>query len=390
MDLRQLLSARSGHLREASILRGMTLKVNSFGDGINLGQGICDLEMPRELRLAAVESLFRDRATYTPYAGIRPLREIICERAWKRFGLEYGVDDVVVTIGATAAYIASLMAVIDPGDELVLFEPFYPYHYTGALLTGATVRTVPLAAETHAIDWDALGAVLGPATKVIVVNTPANPSGKVWTRSELARLETLLGRTAPRAIVITDEIYEDLVYDGKQHVPPASVGGLKDRSITISGLSKAFSITGWRLGWLAAPPDLAAAIGPVFDALCVCAARPLQAAANVALRTLDQGYFTELCAGYERRRGLLVDALRGGGFHITPPDGSYYVMADYRDIYGNLDPLEACYRLLDEVHIAGIPATIFYSGTPARWLRFQFAVEEPVIAEVARRLAARG
>lgn len=379
-------SSRTDHLREASILRALTLKVQAFDDGINLGQGVCDLEMPEVLRQAAIRSLTDDRATYTNYAGVKPLREQITRRMRDRYGLEYGMDEIVVTVGSSMAYTSTLMTLVDPGDEVVLFEPFYPYHYTGALLAGATVRSVPLELGDDGIDWDMLEAALSDRTRLLVLNTPSNPLGKVWTADELDRVAKML-EDSP-AYVVTDEIYEDLVYDGRTHVPPATRPGLHDRTITISGLSKAYSITGWRLGWLAAPKRLAGAIGPVLDVLAVCATRPMQHAAATAMRELPETYYTDLRDGYHHRRGILCEALRAGGFDVREPEGSYYVMADYTERWGaDTDPEDACFRLLDEAHIAAIPSTIFYAGSPRPELRFQFAVEDSILEEVARRLS---
>ncbi len=378
------LSQRSSHLREAGLLRALTTKVAAFPDGINLGQGVCDLEMPRPLRLGAVEALFRERQTYTPYGGLVPLREEISTRTKRRYGLNYDVDDIVVTIGSSMAYTAALMTLLDPGDEVLLFEPFYPYHRSTAILAGAVVRTVSIDADTGAIDWKALASALSDRTRMVVVNTPSNPLGKVWTKDEIGRLADMVEPTP--AVVVTDEIYEDLVYDGRVHVPPATHPRLFDRTVTISGLSKAYSITGWRLGWLAAPPALSRAIGPVFDVMCVCAPRPLQSAAAAALRELPETFYTTQRDGYAIRRGLLAAALARGGFKVTMPQGAYYMLADYTERFGVMRPHDACFRLLDEIHVAAIPANIFYAGNCPNALRFQFAVEEPVIAEVARRL----
>lgn len=378
------LSGRTGHLREASILRALTLRVQEKSDGINLGQGICDLDMPRELLLGAVESLFRDRATYTNFRGLLPLRKEICRRMKDRYGLGYGEEEVVVTVGSSMAYTSTLMTILDPGDEIVLFEPFYPYHFTGAKLAGARVATVPLQMGASGIPWDRLERAITDKTKILVLNTPSNPLGRVWTEDELRRLASLLEGTA--AYLVTDEIYEDLVYEGRRHVPPAAIPELYDRTITISGLSKAYSITGWRLGWLAAPAALSGAIGPVFDVLAVCAPRPLQAAAATAMRDLPGSYYRDLRDGYERRREILCDALDRSGFTAKRPEGAYYVLAGYTDRYGTIPPLQACEQLLDECRIAAIPSTIFYADSPPPELRFQFAVKDDVIEEVARRL----
>jgi aminotransferase len=381
------LSHRSAHLREASILRALTLKVHAFADGINLGQGVCDLEMPRPLRLGAVESIFRDRATYTPYGGIRPLREAISARYRDRYGLVYGADDVVVTVGSSMAYTATIMTLCDPGDEIVLFEPFYPYHRSAALLAGIKVKTIRLEPPGYAVDFGALREALTERTRAIVVNTPGNPAGKVWTAEEVDRLAEVVEGSA--ATIVTDEIYEDLVYDGLTHIPPATHPGLFDRTVTISGASKCFSITGWRIGWLAAPPDLARAIGPVFDVMCVCAPRPLQAGVAAAMRELPSAYYRSLCSDYEKRRSLLSGALEDGGFRVHMPQGAYYLLADYSRRFGAISPTEASFRLLEETHVAAIPGDIFFSQDPPPALRFQFAVEEPVIADVTRRLRKR-
>lgn len=378
------LSHRSEHLREPSILRALTLKVQAFQDGINLGQGVCDLEMPRPLRLGAVESMFKDRATYTPYGGIKPLREAISARYRDRYGLAYAADDVVVTIGSSMAYSAAIMTLCDPGDEVVLFEPFYPYHRSAALLCGAKVRTIRLEPPDYAVDFEELEAVISDRTRVIVINTPGNPSGKVWSADEIDRLAHVVEDTP--ATIVTDEIYEDLVYDGNTHVPPATHPGLFDRTVTISGASKCYSITGWRIGWLAAPSDLARAIGPVFDVMCVCAPRPLQAGVAAAMRELPSAYYRSLCSDYAKRRALLLGALEDGGFRVHAPQGAYYLLADYSARFGAITPTEASFRLLDEAHIAAIPGDIFFASDAPSTLRFQFAVDEPVITEVTRRL----
>jgi aminotransferase len=288
-----------------------------------------------------------------------------------------------VTIGASAALFSTFLALLDPGDEVVLFEPFYPYHYTGARLAGAKVVTVATGAG-GALDWSALGRAVNRHTRIVLVNTPSNPLGKVWALDELDRLARLLAGS--EAVVVTDEIYEDLVYDGRRHVPPASHPELYPRTVTISGLSKSFAITGWRLGWLAAPRTLAEAIGPVFDVLCACAPAPLQKAAAAALRELPESYYTEMRDAYARRRGILVEALGAARFRPQTPGGAYYVLADYTERYGPIPSREACFRLLDELHVAAIPGEIFFSGDAPPVLRFQFAVEDRMIDTVAARL----
>ena len=377
------LSERTAHLREASLLRALTARINALPDGINLGQGVCDLDPPAALRRAAVRAIREERATYTHWSGLESLRVAIVERMRRRYAVTYAPDEVVVTIGASAALFSTFVALLDPGDEVVLFEPFYPYHYTGARLAGAKVVTIATGPD-GAVDWTALAHAVNPRTRIVIVNTPSNPLGKVWAANELDRLARLLAKS--EAVVVTDEIYEDLVYDGRRHLPPASHPGLYPRTVTVSGLSKSFAITGWRLGWLAAPRALADAIGPVFDVLCACAPAPLQRAAAAALRELPESYYTEMRDAYAHRRGVLLDALRTAGFRPHTPGGAYYVLADYTERYGAIPSRDACFRLLDELHLAAIPGELFYSGDAPPVLRFQFAVEDRVIDDVAARL----
>lgn len=376
------LSARTEHLRQASVLRTLTDRVGKFDDGINLGQGVCDLDMPEELADATIASIRSSRATYTPFAGVLPLRRQIVERMDRRYGVSYDIDEVVVTVGASAALSATFFTLLDPGDEVVLFEPFYPYHRSAALLAGGRVIAIP--ESDGAPDWARLENAISSRTRLVVVNTPANPGGRLWTSDQLGQLSALVRDT--EAIIVTDEIYEDLVYDGEAHFPPAAHPELRDRAVTISGLSKAYSITGWRLGWLAAPRELAAAIGPVFDTMCVCAARPLQEGAAKALAMIPESYYENLRGAYQARRDRLARALETGGFQPRVPGGAYYMLADYRDRYGSIPTTDACFRMLDELHLAAIPAEIFYAGESPPMLRFHFAVEEPVLDEVARRL----
>ena len=378
-----VLSARTEHLRQASVLRTLTERVAALPDGINLGQGVCDLDMPETLRTATLDAIRNNRATYTPFAGIESLRQAIAERMEQRYGVRFDVDEIVVTTGSSGALSATFFTLLDPGDTVVLFEPFYPYHVSGARLAGARVETVRETGDGEP-DWTALEAALRDHPRLLVLNTPSNPSGHVWTADALERLSALLDGTP--TTLVTDEIYEDLVYEGATHAPPASIAALRERTVTISGLSKAYSITGWRLGWLAAPRPLAAAIGPVFDTLCVCAPRPLQEGAAIALASIPNSYYEDLCRAYQDRRDRLAAALVRGGLKPRIPAGAYYMLADYRERYGPIPSREASLRLLDELHIAAIPGEIFYENEAPPLVRFHFAVEAPVLAEVERRL----
>jgi aminotransferase len=382
------LASRRAHLARENILRALTKRIDAVPGGINLGQGVCDLDMPAPLREGALQSLREDRATYTPFAGIPELRSAIAARMQVQ-GLPYGPDEIVVTLGSSAAFSAVLLTLVEPGDEVVLFEPFYSYHQAGIPLAGGVPRYVRLEPPDFAFDPAALRAVLTPKTRAVVVNTPGNPSGKVWSREELGALARELEGT--RVAVISDEVYEYLVYDGRAHVPPASLPELRDRTVTIGGLSKTYSITGWRLGWLAAPQEFAYAAGVVFDTLAVCAPRPLQVGAARALRELPPSFYEELRIDYQRRRDVLVSGLRAGGFQVWEPAGAYYVLAGFDGVLGAPDATAACYELIERARIAGVPADSFYRpGSKVRALRFHFAVREPVLREAAQRFAAFG
>jgi aminotransferase len=282
-----------------------------------------------------------------------------------------------------------LFTLIDPGDELVLFEPFYPYHLSLAKLAGAGGAD---AADRQGRRRSLRGIEgnLGAENETRRRQHSVEPhrKGVVATRTrKRCRISS-----PTKTMVVTDEIYEDLCFDGRTHVPPATVPGLFDRTVTISGLSKAYSITGWRLGWIAAPEAITRAIGPVFDIMCVCAPRPFQHAAVEALRTLPESWYGGQRDAYARRRTLLADALRAGGFVPRIPEGAYYMAADYSGVFGDLSPRDACFALLDRFHIGAIPSDLFHAdasgATP--FLRFQFAVEEPVLREVERRMARGG
>jgi aminotransferase len=305
-------------------------------------------------------------------------------RTWN--GLDVADDGVLVTTGSSSAFFAAGLALLDPGDEVILFEPFYSYHRSQLELLGAVPVPVGLAPD-GALDPAALGRALGPRTRAVVVNTPCNPSGKVFTPAELGAIAAVLAPT--RAVVLTDEVYEYLCFDGRRHVSPATVDGLRERTVTIGGFSKTFSITGWRIGYLAGPRPLVETVGRVFDQLAVCAARPLQRGVARALRELPPSFYESLRADYERRRNRLCAALAGAGFRVRPPEGAYYVLADYRDALGDLDPQAAVMRLIERVAINAVPGHLFHARPDGvRTMRFHFAVPAPVLDEVCGRLRA--
>jgi aminotransferase len=380
------LSTRRAHLDAASLLRTLTEVIDRVPGGINLGQGVCDLDTPPALRRGAIEAIDGDRQTYTPYAGLPELRAAIAAKLRSWNGLTVADDEVAVTAGSSSAFFAAGLALLEPGDEVILFEPFYPYHESQLALIGAVPVSVPLAPSDLALDEAALARAITPRTRAVVVNTPANPSGKVFTRAELDAIARVLAPTD--AIVLTDEVYEYLCYDGRRHVSPATVPGLEDRTITIGGFSKTFSITGWRIGYVAGPRTTVDAIGRVFDQMSVCAPRPLQRGVTRGLRELEPRFYEDLRVEYERRRDRFCAALDAARFRVRVPEGAYYVLADYRDVLGDVDPHAAVLQLIERAGINAVPGHLFHRRSAGvRTMRFHFAVTPPVLEEVTRRLA---
>src|SRR5581483_3021143 len=268
-------------------------------------------------------------------------------------------DGVLVTTGSSSAFFAAGLALLDPGDEVILLEPFYSYHRSQLALLGAVPVAVPLAPDGWTFDAAAVARALGPRTRAIVVNTPANPTGKVFTRAELDALAAVLAPTD--VVVLTDEVYEYLCYDDRRHVSPAAVDALRERTVTIGGFSKTFSITGWRIGYLAGPRPLVDAVGRVFDQMTVCAPRPLQRGVARALTELSPAFYDGLRADYATRRDRFCAALAAAGFRFRPPEGAYYVLADYRDVLGDVAPTVAVRRLIDRVAINAVQGDVFHA-----------------------------
>lgn len=384
----QSRSARAASLGRPNPLRALTAVIDAVDGGINLGQGVCDLDPPKPLVDGALESISggAERQVYTPYLGLPELREQIADHRRRFHGQSVDPDQVVVTLGSSGAMVAVATVFLDPGDEVLLFEPFYSYHRSALQLCGATVRGVRLdSANDLRFDPEALRAAIGPKTKAVVVNTPANPSGKVFRRSELEQLAEVLAGT--EILVLTDEVYEHMVFDGLTHTAPATVPGLEDRSITLGSFSKTFSVTGWRIGYAIADAEAAEAIGRACDQLHVCAPRPMQRGVQRALEQLPESFYRDLGRDYERRRDRLCSALTGRGFEVLRPEGAYYVLADYRSVLGDLDPFDAAHAMIDRFRINGVPGDVFrFDAGSERTLRFHFAVDDEVLDEVVNRL----
>lgn len=379
-------AARRRHLDEPNLLRSLTLVINGVPGGINLGQGVCDLDSPAPLVEGAAASIGgEDRQLYTPYAGLMELREAIADKLRRHNKLGYGPQNVAVCTGSSGAFFAAGMTLLEPGDEVVLFEPFYSYHWTTVPLFGATPRAVRLQGPSLAFDADALRRQISSRTRAVIVNTPGNPSGKVWTREELVELGAVLDGTD--VMVLTDEVYEYMCFDGREHVSPATIPSLAERTLTMNSFSKTYSITGWRVGFLAGPEEVVEKCGVVFDQIEVCAARPMQRGVQRALEQLPDSYYTDLQAEYEQKRDVFCAALRDAGFGFDVPQGAYYVLADYPEVFGDVSPYEAVTTMIDRIGVNAVPGDLFFAEPEdVRCMRFQFAVERDVLADAASRL----
>jgi aspartate/methionine/tyrosine aminotransferase len=369
-----------------SVIREMTRRALACG-AVNLAQGFPDFPAPAELKEAAKRAIDEDYNQYAITHGAPNFRRAIVEKARAYNRLDCDPDlNVTVTCGATEAMIASLLAVINPGDEVVIFEPFYENYGPDVIIAGATPRYVALHEPGFAIEHAELAAAFSTRTKAVIINTPHNPTGKVYSRAELEMIAELCQRFD--TLAITDEIYEHIIYDGHRHVSIGSLEGMRDRTITISGLSKTYSITGWRLAYAIACERLTAAIRKMHDFLTVGAPHPLQEAGAFALR-LPESFHAELKAMYERKRAMLLAALTGAGFSCRQPQGAYYIMADVAHL-GLRDDVAAADFMIEQVGIASVPGSSFYHRAELgrRLLRFTFSKSDETLAAAAQRLAA--
>jgi aspartate/methionine/tyrosine aminotransferase len=368
-----------------SVIRAMTRLANQHA-AINLAQGFPNFPCPEVLKEAAAKAIRDDLNQYAITWGARRLREALARKYAEWYGLAVNIEtEVTVTCGATEAMASALLAIADPGDEVVVFEPFYENYGPDAILCGAKPVFVPIAAD-QPLDLERLRAACSRATRAIVLCTPNNPTGKVFTRPELEGIADCCRRYDCYAV--TDEIYEHIYYEG-EHVPIATLDGMRERTITISGASKTFSITGWRIGTIVAPPGTTDAIRKVHDFLTVGAPAPLQEAVAVAIETLGRDYYEGLARDYRARRDLLCEALVAAGFHCRPPAGAYYVMADFSGLSDLPDDRFAEW-LATEHGVAPVPGSSFYSRAELgrTQVRFAFCKTIDMLKEAATRLAA--
>jgi aminotransferase len=378
-------SATAASLTE-SVIREMT-RLALQHNAINLAQGFPDFPAPDQVKHAAVAAIEQDLNQYPITWGQRSLREALADKYRRHYGMVVDPErDVCVTCGATEAMIAAMVGCVDPGQEVIVFEPFYENYGAAAAIAGAVPRYVTLREPGWSFDEAELAAAFTSRTRAIVINTPGNPTGKVFSAEELAVIAGLCQQHG--VLAITDEIYEHIVYDGARHIPMATVAGMEDRTITISALSKSYAVTGWRVGWAIAPPDLTDAIRRVHDFVTVGAPTPFQEAGAVALR-LPGSYYERLAADYTERRDLMLDILATAGLEpASTPAGAYYVMCD-ASVLGMGDDTATARALTREVGVASVPGSSFYSRRELgrSKIRFSYSKKLSTLHEAGRRLA---
>jgi aspartate/methionine/tyrosine aminotransferase len=378
-----MLAKRVQYFTE-SVIREMTRLAEQHG-ALNLGQGMPDFDPPQEVKDAACKAILEGFNQYAITWGAPVLRKAIARKVRTFNGIDCEADaNVTVCCGATECMMATMLALVDPGDEVIIFQPFYENYGPDALLSGATPVLVPLHPPEWRFDPDELRKAFTPRTKAIILNTPNNPTGRVFTRDELTVIAELCQEHDTFAFA--DEIYEYIIHVDRPHVSIATLPGMAQRTVTISGLSKTFSITGWRLGYCIASPEISNGIRKAHDFLTVGAPHPLQVAGAAAL-ALPQSYFDNLKSAYRRRRDLFLPYLREAGFLFTEPEGAYYVMTDIGPL-GGTDDTEFVRRMIREVGVSAIPGSSFYAPRERgrTKVRFMFAKREETLHRAGERL----
>ncbi len=376
------LSQRSGTI-EQSHIRSMTRACNAL-NGINMAQGVCDLEVPRVVIEGAYTAMNDGINIYTPTEGLPRLRNAIASKMKRFYDVKIQPEQVLVSDGATGAFYTACTALLNPLDEVILFEPYYGYHRSTLTSLGAVPTFVRLEAPKWELDMEALESVVTPKTRAMVICNPANPSGKVYTREEFEAI----GKFAEKhdLIVFADEMYEHFLYGDAVHITALSIPSLRDRCVVLSGFSKVFSITGWRLGYAIAPVSVIEAMAQLNDLIYVCAPAPLQIGAAVGLEELGDSYYTELARIHEHKRDLFCDALRSVGLIPSIPNGAYYVMTDVSRVMGN-DDFDKAMEILKKTGVASVPGRAFYHDDAGQnMVRFCYSKPLDVLEEAAERI----
>lgn len=385
--MKRQINQRMAELAHSEI-RAMTqacVKAN----GLNMAQGVCDTPAPAVVLRAASAAMEQGKNVYSRFDGLPELRQAIAKKLAQYNGIVADPEtDITVSAGATGAFHCASLALLNPGDEVILFEPYYQYHISALL----AVEAVPVRVKMQAPDWVLSAAdierAITPRTKAIIVNSPGNPSGKVFSRQELEMIATIAQQHD--LFVFTDEIYEYFLYDGRTHVSVATLPGMADRTITIGGYSKTFSITGWRIGYSVAAVRWAQAIGAMNDLLYVCAPTPLQAGVAVGIQELPGSFYRDMARDYQRKRDRFCEALAKAGLTPSVPQGAYYVLADASRLPGTTGKERAMF-LLETIGLGCVPGEAFFSGPEGKqFIRFSYAKTDADIDDACRRLARLG
>lgn len=380
------LSARTAFLKQSNI-RAMTKRINAV-NGINLGQGICDQPTPDAIKQGAIKAIEENKSIYSHYSGIDELKDKLLQKFKSVNHLPVtSTDEITVTNGSSGAFVAALHALLQPGDEIILFEPFYGYHVNLLKLFNISIRYTRLKDHSWDIDRTHLESLITDKTKAILITTPSNPCGKVFSESELRFMVDLAHKFD--LILITDEVYEHMVYDGSKHISPASLPGAWERTLTMTSFSKTYNMTGWRLGAAIGTEDVIEKMGLITDLLYICAPVPLQHGLVEAFN-MDKRYYETMLNEYVMKRELLCTTLEQVGFSVPWPEGAYYIFADFESLSkrrdGFSDDMEAVNTLIDEVGVTAVPGRSFFENPDdGRYkLRFCFAKEIPVLKEACR------
>ena len=385
--IRRQINQRMAILAHSEI-RAMT-QACVQANGLNMAQGVCDTPAPAVVIRAAAQAMERGKNVYSRFDGLPELRQAIAKKLAQYNGIVADPEtDITVSAGATGAFHSACLALLTPGDEVILFEPYYQYHISALL----AVEAVPVMVKMQAPDWTFSVAeverAITPRTKAIIVNSPGNPSGKIFSRQEMETIAAIAQQHD--LFVFTDEIYEYFLYDGRTHVSLATLPGMADRTITIGGYSKTFSITGWRIGYSVAAARWAQAIGAMNDLLYVCAPTPLQAGVAVGIQELPDSFYLDQARDYQRKRDRFCQALAKAGLTPSIPQGAYYVLADASRLPG-ITGKDRAMHLLDRIGLAGVPGEAFFSGAEGKqFLRFSYAKTDADIDEACSRIAKLG
>lgn len=369
-------------------LREVTLRVAAVG-GINLGQGVCQTPTPPEVIDFAQKAMAEGHNRYAPAQGITELREAFAEKLESFNNMNVDPDQVLVTGGATGAFESVVQAILQQGDEVILFRPFYPYHRNAVLRARANIKVCDMTPPDWNFSRDEFLKCFTPKTKLVVITTPNNPTGKVFTREELEWIGTTAAERGVWCVV--DEVYEYLTYDNREHVSMASIPDLADSTITMGSFSKTYSVTGWRVGYIVAPKSIIQPLRTVSDQLYVCAPTPLQYAIARAMLALKRSYYAELLASYDTKRKLMGDILTKAGFDFAPPQGAYYILASIKRRFPDKTAPEVLDRMIERSGIGAVPTIDFVGPEGVRrreddhLLRFCFSVPDETLHEVARR-----